>query len=129
MLFTKRDVGKKQIQLLLDKGLLPVSVEYRLCPEVNLIDGPMHDAREAVRWAREKLPRISFDHPVRADGSKVAVVGWSTGGHLAMSTAFTCPANNIQAPEAVLALDCPTDYESDCGSHWPQSKDFTVRVH
>lgn len=117
MLFTRHDVGKRQISLLIEKGFLPVSVEYRLCPEVNLIDGPMHDAREAVRWAREKLPRISFDHPVRADGSGVAVVGWSTGGHLAMSTAFTCLANNIQAPEAVLTFYCPSDYESECELH------------
>ncbi|KAF2205457.1 BcPKS18, polyketide synthase [Delitschia confertaspora ATCC 74209] len=114
VMFTRKEVNPKQVKLLLDHGFLPVSIEYRFCPEVNILEGPMTDACDALFWARHQLPQIKLNCPgLNVDGSRVVVVGWSTGGHLAMTTAFTSRQKGIQPPEAILAFYCPTDYESE----------------
>ena len=116
MLFTRKEVDLKQISILHADGFLPVSVDYRLCPELNIINGPMNDIAEALRWSRFHLPSLapSLAHGLQADGEKVVAVGWSTGGTLAMTTAFTAPQRGLRAPDAILAFYCPTDYEDDC---------------
>ena len=115
IMLSRKDIRQKQTKLLLDHGLLPVSIDYRLCPEVNLIEGPMTDVCDALRWARFQLPAMELSCPgLRIDGEKVVVVGWSTGGHLAMTLAWTALQQNIRPPEAILAFYCPTDYEADC---------------
>jgi acetyl esterase/lipase len=118
-MFTRKEVNLKQIALLIADGFLPVSCDYRFCPELNIIDGPMNDVCEALRWARFQLPSLSskIAPGLQADGEKVVAVGWSTGGHLALTLAFTAPQRGLRAPEAILALYCPTDYEDDC--MWP----------
>lgn len=100
---------------MLEMGLLPISLDHRLCPEIRLVDGPMVDVCDAVEWARIKLPQIPLHNPdVRPDPDKVVVIGWSSGGQLALSTGWTLPERGLRAPEAVLAFYCPTDYEDDC---------------
>ena len=115
-MFTRKEVNLKQIKLLIADGFLPVSCDYRFCPEVNIVDGPMNDVCEALRWARFQLPSLAanIESGLQADGEKVVAVGWSTGGHLAMTLAFTAAKRGFRAPEAILALYCPTDYEDDC---------------
>lgn len=115
-MFTRKEVNLKQIKLLTAAGFLPVSCDYRFCPELNILDGPMNDVCEALRWARFQLPSLAakIAPGLQADGDKVVAVGWSTGGHLAMTLAFTAPQRGFRAPEAILALYCPTDYEDDC---------------
>ena len=116
MLFTRKEVDLKQIKLLIADGFLPVSIDYRFCPELNILDGPMNDVCEALQWARFELPSLapSITPDLHADGERVVAVGWSTGGHLAMTLAFTAPQRGFKGPEAILALYCPTDYEDDC---------------
>lgn len=115
-MFTRKEVNLKQIELLHSHGFLPVSVDYRFCPELNILDGPMNDIREALGWSRLQLPYLApnIAPGLEADGEKVVAVGWSTGGHLAMTLAFTAPELQLRAPEAILGIYCPTDYESDC---------------
>lgn len=115
IMFSRKEIRPKQTQLLLDKGFLPISIDYRLCPEVDIISGPMEDVCHALRWARETLPRLHLDCPgLEVDGSKVVVVGWSSGGHLAMTLGWTAPARHIQPPGAVLSFYAPIDYEDGC---------------
>ena len=115
-MFTRREVDLKQIKLLIDDGFLPVSCDYRFCPELNILNGPMNDVCEFLRWARFQLPSMAskIAPGLEANGEKVVAVGWSTGGHLALTLAYTAPQRGLRAPEAVLALYCPTDYEDDC---------------
>ena len=40
-MFTRKEVNLKQIKLLIDDGFLPVSIDYRLCPELSILDGPI----------------------------------------------------------------------------------------
>ncbi|KAJ5388986.1 Acyl transferase/acyl hydrolase/lysophospholipase [Penicillium cataractarum] len=126
VMLSRRDVRPKQIKLLLEAGFLPVSIDYRLCPEVTLLEGPMHDVREGLRWARYTLPSLALDRSdVHPDGDQVVAVGWSTGGHLAMTLAWTAPQAAIPPPEAVLAFYCPSDYEDPFWSkpNYPYGED------
>ena len=115
-MFTRKEVDLKQIRHLIEDGFLPVSFDYRFCPELNILEGPMSDLCEALRWARFQLPSLAGKVALglEADGDKVVAVGWSTGGHLAMTLAYTAPQRGLRAPEAILGLYCPTDYENDC---------------
>ncbi|KAE8148647.1 hypothetical protein BDV25DRAFT_141606 [Aspergillus avenaceus] len=109
---TRRDIRHDQTQILLRAGFLPVSVDYRLCPEITIHEGAMQDIRDAFYWARKVLPTVPLRRPdIRADGDRIVAVGWSSGGHLAMSLGWTAPSLGIKPPEAILGFYCPSDYE------------------
>ena len=104
----------KHIRTLIERGFLPVSTDYRLCPETNLFEGPMTDCCDALKWATETLPTLPLSGPtVKPDPTKVVSFGWSSGGQLAMSLGYTAPAKGIKAPDAIFALYPPSDMESD----------------
>lgn len=111
-MLSRNDIRPEQTGMLLRNGFVAISVDYRLCPEVTLLDGPMTDVVDALAWIRTVLPKLTLSRPdVVVDADKVVAVGWSTGGHLAMTLAWTSLQNKIQPPAAILAFYCPTDYE------------------
>lgn len=117
VLFTRKDIHIKHVKILLERGFLPVSFDYRLCPEVNLADGPMTDACDALQWAREQLPNLKLSRSdVQVDESRVVAAGWSAGGQLAMTLGYTAAQRGVKAPDAVLAFYCPTNFEAECTS-------------
>ncbi|KAG7058454.1 polyketide synthase [Colletotrichum scovillei] len=116
VMLSRQDVRLRQIQLLLDNGVLPVSVDYRLCPETTILNGPLVDVATAYAWARNTLPDLKLTQTKinnLLDRDRAVVVGWSTGGTLAMSLAWTSVPRGIPAPDAILAFYCPTDYEDE----------------
>ncbi|EFQ36407.1 beta-ketoacyl synthase domain-containing protein [Colletotrichum graminicola M1.001] len=114
VLFSRKDVRDPQTRIMLDMGLLPVSLDHRLCPETRLAQGPMVDVCDAVEWARVKLPHIKLANAdVKPDPDNLVVIGWSSGGQLALSTGWTTLGKGIRPPNAILAFYCPTDYEDD----------------
>ena len=113
MTLSKRAIRPHQTQYLLDNGYLPVSIDHRLCPEIDLISGPMTDVRDALTWIRKQLPEIVRSHGMTVNPAKVVVIGWSTGGHLAMTTAWTCEEVGQEPPAAILSFYGPTNFESD----------------
>ena len=110
MTLSRKAVRPAQTSFLLTKGILPISIDYRLCPLVNIIDGPMTDVRDAYTWAQQDLPRI-LKGKLKVDPTKVVVIGWSTGGHLAMTTSWTTRAASLTPPLAILSFYCPTNYD------------------
>lgn len=111
-MLSRKDIRPSQVQVLLASGFLPISVDYRLCPEVNIVEGPMADVCDALSWVRKTLSGIPLRRKdIRVDGERVVAVGWSTGGHLAMTLAWTPIPRGIKPPDAILAFYCPTDYE------------------
>ncbi|KAJ5297788.1 hypothetical protein N7508_008037 [Penicillium antarcticum] len=115
VLLTRKDIHMKHIKTLLDRGFLPISVDYRLCPEVNLSQGPMTDACDALAWAKSQLPDLDRARSdVHLDSNRVAAIGWSSGGQLAMTLAYTAPKRGLQPPNTVLAFYCPSNFEADC---------------
>ncbi|KAI1110470.1 BcPKS19, polyketide synthase [Nemania sp. NC0429] len=118
ILFSRKDIRPAQTRLLLEKGFLPVSIDYRLCPEVALSKGAMVDVCDALDWARHELPRIPLQRKgLCIDGETVVAVGWSSGGQLAMSLGWTAPARGLRPPEANLIFYAPTDYEDQWWQH------------
>lgn len=85
MTLSKRATRPAQTGLLLDRGILPDSLDYRFCHETNLIDGPMTNVRNALLWAQSDLAVITQLDGIRVDPTKVVVIRWSTGGYSAMA--------------------------------------------
>jgi acetyl esterase/lipase len=112
MTLSRKAIRPIQTQHLLANGLLPVSIDYRLCPEVSLVDGPMTDVYDAYQWTRTTLPRIATQHGFTVNSNKVVIVGWSTGGQLAMSIGWKAKMTSIPPPTAVLSFYAPVDFES-----------------
>ncbi|OTA53099.1 ketoacyl-synt-domain-containing protein [Hypoxylon sp. EC38] len=84
----------------------------RALPVVTLPEGPMTDVADALLWIRTVLPKLALSRSdVRVDADKVVAVGWSSGGHLAMTLSWTSAACQIKPPSAILAFYCPSDYE------------------
>lgn len=79
---------------------------------MNLIDGPMTDVRDALVWVQTKLPEIAKGYGVKLDPKRVAIIGWSTGGHLAMTTAWTACDAGIEPPKAILNFYGPSDFKA-----------------
>ncbi|KAJ5212810.1 uncharacterized protein N7498_004456 [Penicillium cinerascens] len=118
VMLSRKDVRHQQTNLLLELGFTPVSVDYRLCPEVTLQEGPMADVCDALSWARARLPCLALQrHDIQVTGDRIVAVGWSTGGHLALSLGWTAPERGIRPPDAILAFYCPLDYEDPFWSH------------
>lgn len=114
IMLSRDDVRPAQTEILLKQGFLPISVDYRLCPEVTLVDGPMCDVSDALAWIRTVLPSITLSRrDVKVDGAQVVAVGWSTGGTLALSLGWTSIERGIKPPEAILVFYCPLDYEDE----------------
>ncbi|KAB5575475.1 hypothetical protein GE09DRAFT_1200074 [Coniochaeta sp. 2T2.1] len=112
VMLSRKDVRPRQTQLLLDHGVLPVSIDYRLCPEVTILEGPLVDVSDGYDWACNKLPSLHLKRTnITIEPSKVVVIGWSTGGTLAMSLAWTSVPRGLPPPEAILVFYCPTYYE------------------
>ncbi|KAK4194359.1 hypothetical protein QBC40DRAFT_238747 [Triangularia verruculosa] len=112
IMLSRADVRPAQTELLLAKGFLPVSIDYRLCPETTLKEGPTDDAASALAWLRKTLPTLPLARKdIRVDGDKVVAIGWSTGGLLAMSLSWNAARFGIRPPEAVLVFYSPCDYE------------------
>lgn len=108
---SRRAVRPRQTKHLLAHGLLPVSLDYRLCPQTNVLDGAMADVRDACVWAQRDLPEIMQSRGIMIDRSRYVVVGWSTGGTLVMTTAWTVKEAGMFPPTAILSFYCPVEYD------------------
>lgn len=113
MTLSRKAIRPAQTSFLLSNGILPISIDHRLCPEIDLIDGAMTDIRDAVGWATKNIPELLIPESVTVDPQRVVVIGWSTGGHLAMTTSWTTVARGLLPPCAILSFYGPSDFESD----------------
>ncbi|KAF7856364.1 hypothetical protein EAF04_009892 [Stromatinia cepivora] len=112
MTLSRKAVRPFQTRYLLANGFLSVSIDYRLCPKVNLIDGPVADVYDGYRWTQNILPKLAAKRGIHVKADKVVVIGWSTGGHLAMSIGWTAKKAGTLPPLAVLSFYSPADFES-----------------
>ena len=67
-----------QVQKYLDAGYTIISIDYRLAPQARL-NQILEDLDEAYRWVRVEGPTL-----FRIDPNRIAVVGHSAGGYLAL---------------------------------------------
>lgn len=109
---SRKAVRPAQTLYLLDNGILPISFDYRLCPEINLIDGPITDTRDALFWVQNQLPKIAQSRGIKVDTDRIVAIGWSTGGHLAMTMGWTAQEVGLKPPRAILNFYGQTDFDS-----------------
>ena len=87
MLGHSRMVSMPQITDCLERGWIVLVPNHRLCPGVDLLEGPMQDIRDLLAWVYDgHLDAVLQEQgPYSADLDNVAAFGTSSGGHLAMS--------------------------------------------
>ncbi|KAL2015753.1 hypothetical protein VTK56DRAFT_4881 [Thermocarpiscus australiensis] len=89
----------------------------RKLPVALMIHGGSHMlfSRKDIRPAQTRLLLSKGFLPI--DGTRVVVVGWSSGGQLAMSLAWTAPQRGLRPPSAAVVFYAPTDYEDEWWQH------------
>ena len=89
-----------------ERGMVAVAAQYRLSDQstVTPIDA-MADARAQIGWVRANAARLNVD-PTR-----IAVYGWSAGGHL--GTAAAQAGDPASRPDALVLLSPAVDLERD----------------
>lgn len=86
-------VPKTQIAYLVARGFVVVVPEYRLCPQISVLEGPVQDAKDVLAWSQESLPSIMNEKDVRVDPRKIVAMGHSAGGMLALVTVGSLPSH------------------------------------
>ncbi|ORX93610.1 Alpha/Beta hydrolase protein [Clohesyomyces aquaticus] len=117
VMLSRKGIRPKEVKHLLQHGVLPISVDYRLCPAANILHGPMTDVLTAYKWVRTLLPSLKLKaSPILdIDSDRVAVVGWSTRGTLALSSSWAvAEPQSVKVPDVILAFCSPTDYQDEC---------------
>ncbi|KAH8886916.1 alpha/beta-hydrolase [Thozetella sp. PMI_491] len=88
-------VNKDQIQDCLSRGWVVVVPNHRLCPQVDLLDGPMRDSRDLLAWIQdgslEQFISKEVEAPCQVDTDFIFAFGTSSGGHLSLCLGFDVP--------------------------------------
>lgn len=88
MLGSSRMVNQDQIRDCLSRGWVVISPNHRLCPQVNVLEGPMQDCRDLLSWIYDgSLSQALGDQQQRVnlDLDRVYATGTSSGGTLALA--------------------------------------------
>ncbi len=70
------------IEMMLEEGYVVVSIDYRLAPETKL-PSIVEDLEDAFAWVHDRGAEL-----FNADTSRIAVMGGSAGGYLALTAGF-----------------------------------------
>lgn len=88
-------VNKDQIRDCLDRSWIVLVPNHRLCPQVDLYEGPMQDCRDLLAWVYSEGEGLSaalqleFREEYPLDLDHVFAMGTSSGGTLALSLVST----------------------------------------
>lgn len=109
MLGHSRMISLPQVNDCLNRGWIVLAPNHRLCPGVNLLDGPMRDIRDLLSWIYEGHldEYLSSQGNWRADLGNVAAFGTSSGGHLALSLVlptFEDSKSNCEADKSRVSV-------------------------
>ncbi len=88
------DMDARHLGLYLDAGYLVVSPDYRLAPETKL-PAIIEDMQDAFAWIRKAGPDV-----YGADPQRLAVIGHSAGGYLALMSGFCVTPR----PKAIISF-------------------------
>ncbi|MBM3236500.1 alpha/beta hydrolase [Candidatus Poribacteria bacterium] len=78
----RENINPEHLNLYVSAGYTLVSIDYRLAPETKL-KAIIDDLQDAYGWVREKGPEL-----FNIDANRIAVIGHSAGGYLALMTGF-----------------------------------------
>lgn len=93
---------------LIDHGFAVASIDYRLSKEATF-PAQIHDCKAAVRWLRAHADEYGYD------ASRIAAIGVSAGGHLAMLLGVTGGVDELEGtvgdhPEQDSSVQAVVDY-------------------
>ena len=113
------DLSEHHLKRYIDAGFAVVVPDYRLAPETKLPE-ILSDLRDAYAWLRrEGRSQLSIDP------RRIAVVGHSAGGYLALAAGYQC----IPRPRAVVAFygygDIGGDWYGKPSAHYLASNRVT----
>ncbi|WNS74748.1 alpha/beta hydrolase [Bacillus sp. DTU_2020_1000418_1_SI_GHA_SEK_038] len=77
---TRKELTEEMIQVYTTNGFAVFSIDYRLAPETKL-SGILDDVQDALNWIKLEGPK-----QFSVNGDRIAVIGGSAGGFLALST-------------------------------------------
>lgn len=83
-------VNQEQIEYCSERGWITVVPNHRLCPGVNLLDGPIEDCRDLLSWIynkgleKEIVQNGPLNADIKIDYDHVFAFGTSSGGHLSL---------------------------------------------
>ena len=96
----KSQVYVPPAKLLTDANFTWFSIDYRLAPQHHW-PAQIDDVRQAIRWVKQH----AFEY--KGDPERIALIGYSAGGHLAALAAVT--ADDDTKVQAAVILAGPTD--------------------
>jgi acetyl esterase/lipase len=73
---------------------------------------PKSDVKNGYLWARNQLPALLLKQGIKVDGDRVVAVGWSTGGHLAMTLGWTTKESGAPPPIGILSFYASVNFEN-----------------
>lgn len=119
---SSRLINADQLQDCLSRSWIVLSPQFRLCPQVDILEGPIGDTRACLAWVQSGgLDRELTRHGFAADLDRIASYGMSSGGSLALCLGFDVP----KPVRAVFAM-CPTIM---CGhSRWFESVEKMTKL-
>jgi acetyl esterase/lipase len=99
---------------LAEKGYAAFAVNYRLAPQFRY-PAQLEDMQQALRWLKQNSEKY------RLDSSRVAVWGYSAGGHLAALVGVQPITTDLPTLRAIIAGGTPADLRT---SDAPSVRDF-----
>ncbi len=97
---------KSLIEWLAGEGYVAVSVGYRLMPK-HKFPAPVEDAKTAIRYLRSKSSKFDID------AERIAMIGYSAGGHIAALVGTTTTDNGFEGTlyrEQSSRVKCVVDF-------------------
>ncbi|KAK4446927.1 Alpha/Beta hydrolase protein [Podospora aff. communis PSN243] len=95
MLGSSKMVNQDQVKDCLDRGWIVVAPNHRLCPQVDLLEGPIGDCRACLAWIHDGGLGDAISQEAtatyRLDLDHVFAFGTSSGGTLALCLGFDVP--------------------------------------
>ena len=96
------------------RGYAVADIDYRLAP-AHLFPAPIEDLHDALRFLVERAEEFGLDR------HRIAIIGRSAGGHIALTGAYTAREKAQVAVAGVVAFYAPTDMVWS----WEKSLDLT----
>ncbi|MEH7375185.1 alpha/beta hydrolase [Neobacillus drentensis] len=90
---TREEISEEMIKLYNDNGFAVFSIDYRLAPETKLPE-ILEDVQDALQWLKSEGPQ-----EFSIDPKRIAVVGSSAGGFLAL-----CTGSFTHKPRAIVSF-------------------------
>lgn len=88
MLGSSKMINKDQVNDCLQRGWIVVAPNHRLCPGVNLIEGPVQDSRDLLAWVYDGGLQAAISSHASTkyivDVDHVFAFGASSGGTLSL---------------------------------------------